>query len=53
MADYKKMYTILFNAITDVIHSLQDAQSETEEVYVSAKEFLLRLVTETDEKSDD
>jgi len=35
MPDYKKMYHDLFNAITDLIRELQDAQRETEEMYMS------------------
>lgn len=35
MADYKKMYTSLFNDVTDAISSLQRAQQKTEELYLS------------------
>ena len=36
MADYKKMYSVLFNAITTSIDILQKAQAETEEMFISA-----------------
>jgi len=34
MPDYQKMYTTLFNAVTDSIRLLQDAQREVEELYI-------------------
>ena len=37
MPDYEKMYTTLFNAITNAIHTLQQAQQEVEEMYISAE----------------
>ena len=37
MADYEKMYKELFNAITDAIRLLQQAQQEVEEMYISAE----------------
>jgi len=38
MADYQKMYTTLFRAVTEAITLLQSAQCETEELYISANE---------------
>ena len=50
MPDYQKMYTTLFNAITDAVKSIQDgnfgiakeiltkAQQVTEELYISDEE---------------
>jgi hypothetical protein len=38
MADYKKMYKLLFNGMTDVIDILQSAQQQTEEMYLEANE---------------
>ena len=38
MADYKKMYTILFNKITDVVEELQEIQKETEDLYIDSPE---------------
>ena len=50
MPDYQKMYTTLFNAITDAVEKIQQrncaaaekiliqAQQKTEELYISAEE---------------
>ena len=50
MPDYKKMYLLLFNAITDALAALgkqnpgraalilQKAQTDTEEIYIQSKE---------------
>ena len=50
MPDYQKMYTTLFNAVTDAIEKIQQrscaaaekiliqAQQKTEELYISAEE---------------
>lgn len=50
MAQYQKMYTVMFNAISDALEEidklnvgraqeiLRDAQSRTEEIYVSREE---------------
>jgi len=35
MADYQQMYETLFNAITETITQLQDAQKMAEDIYVS------------------
>ena len=35
MNDYKKLYYILFNAITDAIKILLEAQQKVEEIYIS------------------
>lgn len=37
MPDYQKMYTTLFNQITDTIEALQKIQQETEEMYMEEK----------------
>ena len=34
MADYKKLYFKMFNAMTDAIEKLQQAQVEAEEEYI-------------------
>ena len=34
MPDYKKMYAMLFNSITDVISQLQEIQKQAEELYL-------------------
>lgn len=36
MTDYKKMYMILFNKITDVIEELQELQRKTEWLYIGS-----------------
>ena len=41
MPDYQKMYTTLFNEVTDAITLLQHAQQSTEELYLDDE---LRLV---------
>ncbi|MEG2678275.1 MAG: hypothetical protein RR933_09145 [Oscillospiraceae bacterium] len=38
MADYKKMYTRLFNEVTDIVERLQRAQQITEDMYIAAKQ---------------
>ena len=35
MADYRKMYDLLFNDVTDAISLLQRAQQKTEELFIS------------------
>ena len=35
MEKYEEMYYILFNAITDAVKILQDAQKKVEEIYIS------------------
>ena len=44
MADYQKLYYVLFHAITDAIAILQKAQQDAEELYISAEEPELRIV---------
>lgn len=38
LADYKKMYSMLFNKITDVIEELQSIQVQTEDLYIDSPE---------------
>ena len=38
LADYQKMYTSLFNTVTDVISLLQIGQRVTEEIFISGGE---------------
>ena len=38
MPDYKTMYYKLFNAVTDAVEILQQAQSEAEERYIESSE---------------
>ena len=44
MADYQRMYTTLFNAVTDAITILQDAQQLTEEQYVESGEPTITVI---------
>lgn len=43
MPDYKKMYYVLFNKITDLIGELQVAQQQTEEMYIVGEERVIEL----------
>lgn len=52
MSDYKKMYYILFNKITDVIGELQSIQRQTEEIYISGKEQIIELSIVENKKED-
>ncbi len=44
MADYKRMYTTLFNATTDAVSILQKAQQITEEMFVEAPDTNIRIM---------
>jgi len=44
MSDYAKMYKTLFQSQTRAIEILQEAQKETEEMYISAPEPELRIL---------
>ncbi len=44
MADYKKMYTTLFNATTDAVSILQKAQQTTEKMFMEAPDTNIRVV---------
>ena len=38
MADYKTMYTDLFNAVTEAIEILKDAQINAEKTYIETRD---------------
>ena len=38
MPDYRKLYHILFNEITDTIERLQEIQVRAEEIYINSPE---------------
>ncbi len=38
MADYKRMYAILFNKITQILEELEEIQRQTEEIYIESSE---------------
>ena len=44
MADYQKLYYVLFHAMTDAIAILQKAQQDAEELYISAEESKFQVV---------
>ena len=44
MADYQKMYTLLFNAVTENIRKLQQAQQNAEDIYIEAPVPALKLL---------
>ncbi|MDO0824932.1 hypothetical protein [Desulfosporosinus nitroreducens] len=43
MVDYKEMYSILFNKMTDIIEEIQQVQRQTEDMFIYGKdrEFVL------------
>lgn len=43
MADYKKMYFLLFNKITDTITELQDIQQKAEEMCITHEGKIIEL----------
>ena len=43
MADYKRMYSLLFNIITDVIKELQVIQEMAEDLYINGEESVFYL----------
>ena len=51
--DYKEMYSILFNKMTDIIEEIQQIQRQTEEMYIHSqdREFvLLKTVKDSDQQ---
>lgn len=52
MSDYKKMYYILFNKITDIVDELQAVQRQTEEIYISGEEQIIELSIVENKKED-
>lgn len=44
MTDYKKMYFLLFNKITDTIQCLQEIQQQAEKMYIVQEEVEIRMV---------
>ena len=53
MPDYAAMYKKLFNSQTDAIALLQQAQKETEEMYVSAPDPDVRVLEQRKEQEAD
>ncbi len=52
MADFAKMYRTLFNSQTDAISILQQAQKQSEEMYLSASDPEIRLHEPAEEDED-
>lgn len=52
MADYPAMYRRLFNAQTDAIRILQQAQQETEDMYISSPEADIRVLGHNDKDAE-
>lgn len=44
MADYKKMYGIMFNAVTDAIEILAHAQQKSEEEFLNGEMETLEIL---------
>ena len=51
MPDYKKMYTLLFQSQTKAINILQEAQKETEGMYVDADPPDIQLFERPEDKT--
>ncbi|MEG0913900.1 MAG: hypothetical protein RSA97_03255 [Oscillospiraceae bacterium] len=53
MSDYKEMYHLLFNKITDIICELQTLQQQAEEIFMSHDEAtIIELARSTDKKDN-
>jgi len=52
MPDYGAMYRKLFNAQTDAIRILQQAQQETEEMYMNSPEALALVLNKEKEEDE-
>lgn len=52
MPDYASMYRKIFNAVSDAIAALQQAQRDTEEMYVSSPEPDIILLPKDDAPDD-
>ncbi len=44
MADYLEMYKILFQALTQTINILQEAQRKTEEIYILSEQPNMKII---------
>lgn len=52
MANYKKMYHLLFNKITDIIGELQELQQQAEKIYMEQDDQIINLTLLKNEKED-
>lgn len=53
MADYQKMYSTLFNTISEVIDILQKVQQTTEELYISDEAPIVTLLSNSNIGEED
>jgi len=53
MPDFKQMYTKLFQTQSQVIEILQQAQRDTEEMYIEAEPPSLTVFSQKDPKNND
>lgn len=44
MPDYQSMYAILFRAMSKAITTMQEAQQQTEEIYISNDEPIIKIL---------
>lgn len=44
MTDYKDMYFLLLNKITDTIKDLQEIQQQAEEMYLAQEDSITRII---------
>lgn len=51
MPNYQKMYTKLFNQVSDVIEELQNVQRQTEQIYVDSADLELTIVKQSKKKT--
>lgn len=52
MADYKSMYFALFNAVTDAIQILVEAQKKVESMYIESEDAVITAVPPPPPKED-
>ena len=53
MADYKMLYHLLFNHITDTVESLQSIQRQAESLYINQAEPDLKLIINNEQLTID
>jgi len=53
VADYRKMYTSLFNDVTNAIELLKNAQVKSEEVFVSGDDGVVLELRKPDEEDNE
>lgn len=53
MSDYEKMYSVLFNKITDIVEELKEVQQLTEEMFMKQDHNRIVLLTNKEKDKDD